>query len=59
MAKYLRKDYENGYMSDATLIEYYKKVQEIDIINNLLIGDYNNKGEYEENSYDEIEFVEE
>ena len=46
MAKYLRKDYENGYMSDALAIEYYKKVQEIDVINNLLIGDYNAKGEY-------------
>ena len=46
MAKYLRKDYENGYMSDSVLIDYYKKVQEIDVINNLLIGDYNIKGEY-------------
>ncbi len=46
MAKYLRKDYENGYMSDVVLIDYYKKVQEIDVINNLLIGDYNSKGEY-------------
>ena len=46
MAKYLRKDYENGFMSDNVLIEYYKKTQEIDVINNLLIGDYNSKGEY-------------
>lgn len=46
MAKYLRKDFENGYMSDNAYIEYFKKVQEIDIINNLMIGDFNSKGEY-------------
>lgn len=46
MAKYLRKDCENGYITDVAEVNYFRKVQEFDIINNILIGDYNSKGEY-------------
>lgn len=46
MGKYIRKDCDTGFLTDSTEISYFKQIQEIEIINNFMIGDYNDKGEY-------------
>jgi|GEM_PF-5268632 hypothetical protein len=44
--KYRRPDVDGGYLSDPSEIAYYKHVQVNDVINNNMLGDYNEKGNY-------------
>lgn len=44
--KYRRVDSENGYLTNEGEIRYYKQVQENDVLNNNLLGDFNELGNY-------------
>lgn len=44
--RYVRKDVEGGFIYNKSEISYYKQAQKIDVISNLMLGDYNTKGSY-------------
>lgn len=44
--RYIRKDVQGGYIYNKSEISYYRQSQKIDVINNLMLGDYNQKGAY-------------
>lgn len=44
--KYLRKDIDGGYLSDKYEIDRYKLEQFNDVVDNLMLGNYNEFGEY-------------
>lgn len=44
--EYRRPDIEGGVLTDPAEIDYYKQVQANDVIQNQLLGDFNNKGNY-------------
>lgn len=45
--KYLRKDIDGGILSEKQEIDRYKLEQYIDVVDNLLLGNYNEFGHYE------------
>ncbi|MBO5888615.1 MAG: hypothetical protein J6Q58_00570 [Clostridia bacterium] len=45
--KYLRKDIDGGIISEKQEIDRYKLEQYIDVVDNLLLGNYNEFGHYE------------
>ncbi|MCK9574422.1 MAG: hypothetical protein WCX32_00950 [Clostridia bacterium] len=45
-AVYIRRDIEGGLLTEQSDIEIYKQIQKLDIIQNGLLGDYNESGEY-------------
>ena len=44
--KYFRADVQGGYLFNKSEIDYYKQSQVIDVMDNLMLGDYNSKGGY-------------
>ncbi|MBE5745682.1 MAG: hypothetical protein E7359_00115 [Clostridiales bacterium] len=44
--KYIRKDIDGGYLSEKYEIDRYKYEQYIDVVDNLMLGNYNEFGEY-------------
>lgn len=44
--KYVRADIQGGYIYNKSEIDYFKQTQIIDVISNLMLGDYNQKGSY-------------
>ena len=45
--KYIRKDTKGGFLFNESEIRYYNQIEQIDVYDNLLLGDWNNKsGEY-------------
>lgn len=44
--QYKRIDVEGGYMTDIDEIENFKSVQRRDVINNYMLGDFNDVGDY-------------
>ena len=44
--KYRRKDIIGGYIYDKDEIEYYKVIQKNDVLENKLLGEFNNVGSY-------------
>ncbi len=44
--KYFRADVQGGYLYNKSEIDYYKQSQIIDVMDNLMLGDYNSKGGY-------------
>src|SRR5574344_1803549 len=44
--RYSRKDVKGGYIYGNSEINYYREVQKLDVVKNLLLGEYNNKGNY-------------
>ena len=44
--RYARKDIEGGYLYNASEINYFRQVQNIEIATNLMLGDYNQNGTY-------------
>lgn len=44
--KYLRKDIDGGIISEKEEIDRYKYEQYVDVVDNLLLGNYNEFGEY-------------
>lgn len=44
--KYIRVDCDNGELTNASEIAYYKATQREEIITNIMLGDYNQNGEY-------------
>ena len=45
--KYLRKDIDGGIISEKEEIDRYKLEQYIDVVDNLMLGNYNEYGQYE------------
>ena len=45
--KYLRKDIDGGILREKEEIDRYKQEQYIDVVDNLMLGNYNEFGEYE------------
>lgn len=45
--QYLRKDISGGILSDKEQIEYYKTEQYVNVVDNLMLGNYNELGVYE------------
>lgn len=46
MAEYLRKDIEGGFLTQESDINYFKRTQFIEVMDNKLLGDFNEQGEY-------------
>ena len=44
--KYARPDVQGGYLYSKDEIDYYKQAQQVDVIDNLMLGDFNKKGAY-------------
>lgn len=44
--RYARKDIEGGYLYNKSEINYFRQVQNIEIATNLMLGDYNQNGNY-------------
>lgn len=44
--RYIRKDTKGGYLYNRSEIDYYKQMQNVDIIDNLMFGNYNRGGVY-------------
>lgn len=44
--RYSRVDTQGGYIYNKSDISYYKQTQTIDVMNNLMLGDFNQKGNY-------------
>ena len=44
--KYKKNDTEGGYIYDADDVKYFQTVQSTDVIDNLMLGGFNKKGEY-------------
>ena len=44
--RYIRRDTQGGFLYNKSDINYYKQVQNLDVIRNLLLGDFNGKGNY-------------
>ena len=44
--RYARADVQGGYMYNKSEIDYFKQTQAIDVVSNLMLGDYNKKGSY-------------
>ena len=44
--RYIRSDVQGGYLYNKSEIDYFKQSQAIDVMNNLLLGDFNEKGNY-------------
>ena len=44
--KYARPDVQGGYIYNKDEIDYYKQAQQVDVIDNLMLGDFNKKGAY-------------
>lgn len=45
-SKYARQDVQGGYLYGKNEIDYFSQTQEIDVISNLMLGDFNKKGAY-------------
>ena len=48
--RYARVDTQGGYLYNSSEINYYKQTQAIDVMDNLMLGDFNKKGSYIINS---------
>jgi len=46
MAEYLRKDIEGGFLTQESDINYFKRTQFIEVMDNKLLGDFNEQGKY-------------
>ncbi|HAJ77484.1 MAG TPA: hypothetical protein DCO89_00245 [Clostridiales bacterium] len=44
--RYFRPDVDGGYLYNKSEIDYYKQTQTVDVMANLLLGDFNSKGSY-------------
>ena len=44
--RYIRADVQGGYLYNKSEIDYFKQSQAIDVMNNLMLGDFNEKGNY-------------
>ena len=44
--KYIRKDVKGGFLTNASEIKYYNQIEQIDVYDNLLLGDFEKNGEY-------------
>lgn len=44
--RYARADIQGGYLYNKSEIDYFKQTQAIDVMYNLMLGDYNKKGAY-------------
>ena len=44
--KYVRPDVQGGFLYNKDEIDYYKQAQQVDVIDNLMLGDFNKKGAY-------------
>ena len=44
--KYIRKDVRGGYLFNESEIKYYNQIEQIDVYDNLLLGDWLKNGEY-------------
>lgn len=44
--RYARADVQGGYLYNRSEIDYFKQTQAIDVMNNLMLGDFNKKGAY-------------
>ena len=44
--KYIRKDVKGGYLYNPNEIKYYSKIEQIDVYDNLLLGEWGKRGEY-------------
>lgn len=56
MEQYIRKDCDDGILTDIDEIQYYKATQREEIISNFMLGDYNADGNYiiDESVVDEL-----
>ena len=45
--RYIRRDIDGGILTDKFEIDKYRKQQYLDVVDNLLLGSYNEFGEYE------------
>lgn len=45
--KYIRKDVKGGYLFNESEINYYNQIEQIDVYDNLLLGEWLNNGKYE------------
>lgn len=45
--KYIRKDTKGGFLFNESEIKYYNQIEQIDVYDNLLLGDWNRYGEYQ------------
>lgn len=44
--KYIRKDTKGGFLFNESEIKYYNQIEQIDVFDNLLLGEWNKFGEY-------------
>ena len=44
--RYYRPDVSGGYLYSKSEIDYYKQTQSVDVMANLMLGDFNSKGAY-------------
>ena len=44
--RYARADVQGGFIYNKSEIDYFKQTQTIDVMSNLMLGDYNKKGAY-------------
>ncbi|MBO7508180.1 MAG: hypothetical protein J6T39_00855, partial [Clostridia bacterium] len=44
--KYIRKDTKGGFLFNESEIRYYNQIEQIDVFDNLLLGDWAKNGEY-------------
>ena len=44
--RYYRPDTNGGYLYNKSEINYYKQTQAVDVMSNLMLGDFNEKGNY-------------
>lgn len=44
--RYVRPDVQGGYLYNKSEIDYFKQSQAVDVMNNLMLGDFNEKGNY-------------
>ena len=44
--RYIRHDVQGGFLYNKAEIDYYRETQAIDVMANLMLGDYNGKGNY-------------
>lgn len=44
--RYARADVQGGYLYNKSEIDYFKQTQAIDVMHNLMLGDFNKKGTY-------------
>jgi len=44
--RYIRTDVQGGYLYNKSEIDYFKQSQAVDVMNNLMLGDFNAKGNY-------------